>query len=62
MQKNRLFGKKVGTIRSPREFRILPYFHMTKAAVLLFSKQEVESLSRYLQLGGGSSVISANSL
>lgn len=62
MQKNRLFGKKVGTVRSPRECRILPYFHMTKAAILLFSKQGVESLSRYLQLGGGSSVISANSL
>jgi len=60
--KKRLSGKKVGTIRSPHECRILPYFHMTKAAILLFSKQEVESLSRYLQLGGGSSVISANSL
>ena len=62
MQKKRLFGEKVGTIRSPGVCRILPYFHITKAAILLFSKQEVESLSRYLQLGGGSSVISANSL
>lgn len=42
--------------------------HETKTAIPLFSKQELEGLAscvlgaNYLQFGGGSSVISANSL
>lgn len=42
--------------------------HETKTAIPLFSKQEVEGLAscvlgaNYLQFGGGSIVISANSL